>query len=280
MNTNDFRDIEYHKDDSGIVSLQFNTPQRKNALSLYSFFEIYHAIDAFEQDDSAYAMIMTGAKDPNSDDPSKEAYSSGGYFSADAYDGLSADIIQQLDRDDIAQKRTTLKAFQCNKPIIAAINGLAIGGAVTLTLAVADQIYMSEHAWLQLPFAKLGVSAELASSFLLPRLLGLQKSKEILFFAERIDANKALNLQLTNKVVAHHDLLAYAHEQALRLVPPQAAALAITEMKKLIHDPLLEGVTEALDRENQVLRKLFNTADFKEGVSARIERRAPVFKGK
>ena len=94
MDITDFKDISYQKDEHGIITMHFNTPQRKNALSLYSFFEIYQAIDAFEQDDSAYAMIMTGAQDPDSDDPSKEAYSSGGYFSADAYNDLPAEIIQ------------------------------------------------------------------------------------------------------------------------------------------------------------------------------------------
>ena len=86
MTPDQFKDISYAKDSSGIVTLTFNTPKRKNALSLYTFFEIYHAIDAFEQDDSAHAMILTGAQDPDSDDPSREAYSSGGYFNPDAFD--------------------------------------------------------------------------------------------------------------------------------------------------------------------------------------------------
>jgi enoyl-CoA hydratase/carnithine racemase len=275
----EFKDISYAKDDNGIVTLTFNTPKRKNALSLYSFFEIYIAIDHFEQDNAAHAMIITGAKDPDSSDASKEAYSSGGYFNPDAYDGLSDDIMQKLDQSDIAQKRTTLKMFQCDKPIIAAVNGLCIGGAFTLTLAGADQIFMSENAWVQLPFAKLGVSAELASSFLLPRLMGLQKAKEIVFYAERIGAEQAQQLQLVNKVLPHEDLLPYAYEKALQLIPPQGAGLAIREMKKLLNEPLVEDVSQALDRENLALRKLFASKDFAEGFTARIERRPPVFQG-
>ena len=279
MTPDEFKDISYAKDDNGIVTLTFNTPKRKNALSLYSFFEIYIAIDHFEQDDAAHAMIITGAKDPNSDDPAKEAYSSGGYFNPDAFDSLSDDIMQQLDQSDIAQKRTTLKMFQCDKPIIAAVNGLCIGGAFTLTLAGADQIFMSENAWIQLPFAKLGVSPELASSFLLPRLMGLQKAKEIVFYAQRIGAEQAQQLQLVNEVLPHEDLLPYAYEKALQLIPPQGAGLAIREMKKLLHDPLVEDVTQALDRENLALQKLFASTDFAEGFTARIERRPPVFQG-
>jgi enoyl-CoA hydratase/carnithine racemase len=279
VNTDEFRDIRYAKDEKGIATLTFNTPKRKNALSLYSFYEIYEAIDAFERDESAHALILTGAKDPDSDDPSREAYSSGGYFNADAYEGVPDEIMQQLDQSDIGQKRTTLKIFQCDKPIIAAVNGLAIGGAFTLTLAGADQVFMSEYAWIQLPFAKLGVSPELGSSFLLPRLLGLQRAKEVLFYSERIDAEQALQLQLANKVLPHAELMEYAREKALQLIPPNGAGLAIREMKKLLHEPQVDAISEALDRENKALQKLFASADFAEGLTARIERRPPVFKG-
>jgi enoyl-CoA hydratase/carnithine racemase len=279
VNTDEFRDIRYAKDEKGIATLTFNTPKRKNALSLYSFYEIYEAIDAFERDDSAHALILTGAKDPDSDDPSREAYSSGGYFNADAYEGVPDEIMQQLDQSDIGQKRTTLKIFQCDKPIIAAVNGLAIGGAFTLTLAGADQVFMSEYAWIQLPFAKLGVSPELGSSFLLPRLLGLQRAKEVLFYSERIDAEQALQLQLANKVLPHAELMEYTREKALQLIPPNGAGLAIREMKKLLHEPQVDAISEALDRENKALQKLFASADFAEGLTARIERRPPVFKG-
>ena len=279
MNPDEFRDISYEKEESGIVTLTFNTPKRKNALSLYTFYEIHAAVDIFEKDDTAYAMIMTGAKDPESDDPAKEAYSSGGYFSPDAYKGVPEDIMAQLDQSDIAQKRTTLKLFQCDKPIIAALNGLAIGGAFTLTLVAADQVYMSEHAWIQLPFAKLGISAELASSFLLPRLLGFQRAKELIFFSERIDAQQAVALQLANKVLPHNELMSYAREKAMQLIPPHGAALAIREMKKLLHEPNIQAVSDALDRENKALHTLFKSGDFAEGITARVERRPPVFKG-
>ncbi|MFK8050166.1 MAG: enoyl-CoA hydratase/isomerase family protein [Halioglobus sp.] len=279
MNSDQFKDISYEKDADGIVTLTLNTPRRKNALSLYTFFEIHTAVDLFEADDSAHVMILTGAKDPDSNDPSKEAYSSGGYFNPDAFEGIPDEIMQQLDRSDIAQKRTTLRLYQCNKPILAAVNGLAIGGAFTLTLVCADQVYLSEHAWIQLPFAKLGISPELASSFLLPRLLGFQRAKEVLFFSERIDAQQAVDLKLANKVLAHDELLDYTRERALELAPPRGAALAIREMKQLLHEPHIEAISHALDLENAALQKLFNSADFSEGLTARIERRPPVFKG-
>jgi enoyl-CoA hydratase/carnithine racemase len=280
MEPTDFRDILYQLDDSGIVTLTLNTPARKNALSAVTFYELFSALENFQDDDNAHAMIITGARDPNSKDASKEAFSSGGYFSPDAFEGVAPEVLEQIDMSDIAQKRTTMKFLQCDKPVIAAVNGLAIGGAFTLCLAAADQIYMSEHAWIQLPFAKLGIAAELSSSFLLPRLLGFQKAKELLFFPERISAGEALQLGLANKVLPHEELLAYAREKTLQLIPPQGASLSIREMKRCMHAPHLDAFSQALDRENEALGKLMATEDFMEGLTARVERRAPVFKGR
>lgn len=280
MKPTDFKDIIYSKDETGIVTLTLNTPARKNALSAVTFLEMFYAVDHFESDDSAHAMILTGAKDPKSDDQAKEAFSSGGYFNPDAFEGLSPEVLAEIDMSDIAQKRTTLKFYACDKPIVAAINGLAIGGAVTLCLAAADQIYMSEHAWLQLPFAKLGIAAELASTFFLPRLLGFQKAKELLFFPERLSASESVELGIANKVVPHSELLSYTREKVLQLIPPQGPSLSIREMKRCMHQPQMNALGKALDLENAALAKLMGTEDFAEGMMARVERRPPVFKGK
>ncbi len=280
MEPQNFKDILYAKDATGVVTLTLNTPARKNALSAVTFLEIFYAVDHFQSDDSAYAMILTGAKDPQSEDPTKEAFSSGGYFNSDAFEGIPPEILADIDMSDIAQKRATLKLYACDKPIIAAINGLAIGGGVTLCLAAADQIYMSEHAWLQLPFAKLGIAAELGSTYFLPRLLGFQKAKEILFFAERISANDAVELGIANKVVSHSELLSYSREKVLQLIPPQGPSLSIREMKRCLHQPHMEALGQALEQENAALATLMATEDFVEGIMARVERRPPVFKGK
>jgi enoyl-CoA hydratase/carnithine racemase len=280
MQTEDFRDIAYSKDEQGIVTLSFNTPRRKNAMSGLTGFELWWATEHFESDDSAYAMIITGTPDPESNDPAKEAFSSGGYFNPDAFDGVPEDIIQQIDLSDIALKKTTLKLFQCDKPILAAVNGLAIGGAVTLVLAGADQVFLSEYAWLSLPFARLGLSAELGSTWFLPRLLGFQKAKEVLFYPERIGAGEAVELGLAAKVLPHGELLEYTREKASLLIPPRGASQSIREMKRAMHLPHVDSLGRALDLENEALNTLFKSADCAEGLSARIERRDPVFSGK
>lgn len=279
MNVNEFGDIDYSVDESGVATLTFNRPELKNALSAVTFLEIFYAVEHFQSDDDAHVMIMTGAADAELNAPEKEAFSSGGYFSPDALEGLSQEVLDDLDLNDIAQKRTTMKFLRCDKPVLAAVNGLAIGGGFTLCLAAADQIYMSEYAWIQLPFAKLGIAAELSSTFLLPRLLGFQKAKELLFFPERISAEQAVELGIANKVLPHGELLEFTRSKALQLVPPAAPSLSIREMKRIMHAPHLAMFEQALDLENEALGRLFPSEDFAEALTARLERREAVFKG-
>lgn len=280
METHEFNDIAYDKDNEGIVTLTLNTPARKNALSAVTFLEIFWALEHFQSDDAAHAMIITGAKDPANPDPAREAFSSGGYFNPDAFEGLAPGVMEQIDTSDIAQKKVTLKFYECDKPVFAAVNGLAIGGAFTMALAGADQIYLSEHAWVQMPFAKLGIAAELSSTFLLPRLLGFQKAKELLYFPERLDANTLVEKGFANAVVPHDELMDFTRERARQLIPPHGAALSIREMKRIMHEPHLEALARALDLENEALRKLTQSEDFVEGLTARAQRREPQFKGR
>jgi 1,4-dihydroxy-2-naphthoyl-CoA synthase len=105
MKVEDFKEIAYQKEGNGIVTVTMNMPERKNALSPYTFYELFWAVEAMEKDDSAGIMILTGAKDPDSDDPTKEAFISGGYFNPTALAGLSEEVKAQIDFTDIAQKK-------------------------------------------------------------------------------------------------------------------------------------------------------------------------------
>jgi 2-(1,2-epoxy-1,2-dihydrophenyl)acetyl-CoA isomerase len=285
MNVEEFRDIRYEKEsDTGIVTVTLNTPKRKNALSFYTFLELFWAVETMDQDDEARVMILTGARDPDGQDPQSEAFSSGGYFTLappGEGDPMSREEIRaQIDTTDIAQKKLTLRMWQLDKPVIAAINGLAIGGGFTLPLACADLIYVSEYAWARLPFVTLGILPEFASSFLLPRLLGFHRAKEIIYFGEKMSARELLELGLVNKVLPHHDLMPFAREMALRLIPPQGAGQAVRLAKRALHRPLIEEVTKALDLENRGLNEAVTTEDFLEAISARLQKRPPVFKGR
>lgn len=280
MKTADFKDIVYDKDEKGIVTIILNTPKRKNALSSYTFLELWWAAHIFQKDDTAHVMIMTGAPDPDNPDPSKEAFSSGGYFNPDATKGVSEDLLDQLDSTDIAQKRLVEKMWYVDKPVIAAINGLVIGGAFTMALSCCDLIYMSEHAWFRLPFVRLGILPELASTYIMPRLIGMQRTKEIFYFGEDVTARQAYEMGLINKVVSHDELLPYARERASKLIPPDGPGMAVRLTKRALHKQLNGDIQRALDEENIGLNLSMKSEDFMEAVMARMQKRAPVYKGK
>jgi len=280
MDVTSFEEIIYEKDgETGIVTVTLNNPHIKNAMTLGMFFELSQAVDAMQADEGVRAMILTGAKPPDTDDPSKEAFSSGGYFNPAYMEQLDAEKKKQIDITDVAQKKFTLKMWEFDKPVIAAINGMAIGGGITLPLSCADLIFMSEHAWARFPFVRLGVCPELASSYILPRIIGLQRAKEIMFFGEDLSAQTLFDMGIINKVLPHDQLLSHAREIACRLIPPDGAFMSVRLTKQAMNRPLIQAVTESLDRENEFLLQTFSTTDFFEAIMARREKRLPVFKG-
>jgi 2-(1,2-epoxy-1,2-dihydrophenyl)acetyl-CoA isomerase len=279
MTEKNFESTLYEKDnDTGIVMVTINKPEIKNALTLRVLLELSWAVNAVEEDDKARALIITGAR-PKDDDPTKEAFSSGGYFNPADLESMNEEMKSEIDLADIAQKKLCLKLWLLYKPVIVAMNGLAIGGGLTIPLACADLIFASEHAWGRLPFVNLGIIPELASSYLLPRLLGFQKAKEIMFFGEKMTAQYMHELGIVNKVTPHGELISHAKEAALKLIPPKGAWVAVRMTKEVLHKPLIEAVTRALDLENAALHKTFSSNDFLEAITARKEKREPVFKG-
>ena len=272
MRPDDFQDIIYQpEEETGIVTVTINQPARKNALSALTFLELWYAVDTMEKDPSAKAMILTGQGD---------IFSSGGYFDTGLLKNLDPETVKEIDLADIAQKKLCLKFWQFKKPVIAAINGLAIGGGFTFPFSCADFVYMAEEASISLPFLKLGILPEFASTYLLPRLLGFQKAKEIMYSGGPLSAQQALELGLVNKVLPREQLMSFARQKALEMISPQGAGLAMQLAKQAIHKPLIEELTAALDAENQGLGQAFASEDFKEVVKARQEKRKPVFKGK
>lgn len=273
MNVEDLTEVLYDKEENGICTLTFNIPKRRNAMSVITFLEINTVLDDMEKDENARVLIITGCKEAN-------AFSSGGYFNMKYITSIPPEIMKNVDLMDIAQKRTCMKFWNFNKPVIAAINGLAVGIGITLPLIGADIIYMSEDAWLGFYFVKRAVIPEFSSSFVLPFLVGFHKAKELMYFGDKVYAHDAEKLGLVNKVLPSDELLAFTRKQALRLVPPNSPSLSITKMKKIMHSHFKEIASKTLDLENQGLRELFETHDFREATQSLMTKKNPIFKGK
>jgi len=273
MKIEDIKDIIYEKEENGICTITINQPKRRNAMSFLTFLEIETVLADMEKDKNAKVLIITGCEEAN-------AFSSGGYFNMNLYPQLPPEILEEIDLTDIAIKRLCMKFWNFSKPVIAAINGLAVGAGFTMPLAVADLIYISEDAWIGFYFVKRAIIAEFSSHFLIPYYIGFQKAKELLYFGKKITAQEAYDLGLVNKVLSNEELMPFVREQALKLIPPRGPSLAIKLMKKTMHDYFYDILSRTLDLENEGLRALFKTHDFRESLKALGQKREPSFKGK
>jgi len=275
MNIEDFEDIIYEKEENGICTITFNRPKRRNALSYVTFVEMRTALEDMEKDKNARVLIMTGSHEGN-------AFSSGGYFNMKMVTQIPEEIMKDIDLMDIAQKETCMKFWNFTKPVIAAINGLALGAGFTMPLACADLIYMADdpETYIGLIFVKRAIIPEFGMTFLLPLYIGFQKAKEILYFGEKIFAKDAEKLGLINKALPSEELMSYARQQAERLIPPKGPSMTLRLMKKTMHDYYRQILSDTLDRENEALQAAFKTHDMRESTKALMQKREPVFKGK
>jgi enoyl-CoA hydratase len=162
-------------------------------------------------------------------------------------------------------------------PIIAAANGLALGGGLELALA-CDLLYASDQARFGLPEVGLGVIPGFGGTVRLPRRIGETRARELILTGDIIDAAKALALGLVNDVVPHPELLprVYALAERIASKPP----LAIAEAKRCVLRGLTTDPVSAGEKETQSFGRLFSTADQKEGMRAFAEKRAPSFQGR
>ncbi|MHA1472694.1 MAG: enoyl-CoA hydratase/isomerase family protein [Promethearchaeota archaeon] len=128
MKIDDFEDILYEKEENGICTITISRPERRNAVTHLSFLEIYTVLEDMEKDREAKVLIITG-------NPEGNAFSSGGYFEPNYFEKIKKEIRSEIDLMDIAQKKLCMALWKFPKPVIAAINGLAIGGAITMPLS-------------------------------------------------------------------------------------------------------------------------------------------------
>jgi 2-(1,2-epoxy-1,2-dihydrophenyl)acetyl-CoA isomerase len=170
-----------------------------------------------------------------------------------------------------------MQAMQdCEKPVIVALNGTAAGGGAMLTLA-ADLVIAAENARLIQVFVRRGLVPDGGTAYLLPRIVGMHKAKELIFFGDDLSADDAATLGIVNKVVPAAELQATAKEWAERLATGPTKALGWA--KKLLHDASELSRRDLLEEEAMLVEMNSSTVDSQEGVASFRERRPPAWKG-
>ena len=246
----------------GIVTL--NRPERLNALTMRLVTELYDAIDAFNRDNGIGVIILTGAG---------RAFCAG----LDVQDWKNPEPKQGQANEPMNYRSSLrwLEIMRNSKPVVVAVNGLAVGGGVSMILSCDIRI-ASDKAEFQDPHVRVGLMPDMGSSRLLVQTVGLAHAMRLILTARRIDAQEAERIGLVTQVVPHAELtdaaLAIADEIAAH---PTSSLLA---SKQLVWDNLCEAdFTTVVYRETEVEERLMRGPDFKEATLAFIEKRPPRF---
>lgn len=246
----------------GILTIQ--RPKALNALNAETMAEIEKIIDQVTHDSDIRALIITGDGD--------KAFVAG----ADISYMANMSGIDGRNWGEFGQ-RVFQKIEDMSQPVIAAINGFALGGGCELAMA-CDIRYASDNAKFGQPEVSLGIIAGFGGTQRLPRLVGKGRAKELLFTGEIISADEAYRIGLVNKVCAQNELLLKVKELALKLSKIAPNSLMLT--KSAINRGLDMDLKSGIAYEAEAFGLTFSTEDQTEGMKAFLEKRAPDFKGK
>jgi enoyl-CoA hydratase/carnithine racemase len=254
-----------------IAVVTLNRPQKLNAYTNLMGDELTQAYTSLSQRDDVRVIIMTGAG---------RGFCSGADVGGVFQKQIDAHGENTAPRGgSVVHVRSGLHYAlrNCAKPTIAAINGVAVGIGLTLTL-LQDIRIMAEEASLGAIFARMGLMPELGSTFMLPRLIGLARALELTYTARPVKAQEALEIGLVNQVVAGEGLMAAAREMAGQIAALPPLALAVS--KRALYQGAENDFDAAVQTETFGLEYLFKTQDHKEAVAAFLEKRPAQFKGK
>lgn len=261
----EFTSILYDKT-GRIATVTFNRPERMNAFNYATGQELRQALEDAASDDQIRAIIVTGAG---------RAFCSG----ADV-DALSGRSKPPDDRPPPTVSIETRLSYPLGilKPIIAAVNGTAVGLGVTL-MAYYDIRIAAESARMALMYPRRGISMEGGVSWLLPKIVGLGKALELAMTGRFITAREAFDLGLVNHVVPDAQLMDKAREIATEIAE-NCSPVAVAEIKREIYQHLAIDLDSAIRDDDKTFSKVFRSEDFKEGIRALMQKRPPRFPGR
>jgi enoyl-CoA hydratase/carnithine racemase len=242
---------------NGILTLRINRPDKKNALNLAMYQTLADGLREANDDDSVRVILISGGAD---------CFTSGN----DLADFLSAPPTGP----DSPVMQFLFAISETRKPLVAAVNGLAVGIGVTMLLH-CDLVYAGSSATFLMPFVNLGLCPEAGSTLLLPRIMGHQRAAELLLLGEAFGADKAQNIGIVTEVCPDDAVLATAERRAAQLVKQPAAALRLTKelLKRDYAAPLRETITE----EGAQFMARLKSPEAAEALQAFMQRRKPDF---
>ena len=259
-----YRSLIFDNND-GIATIRLNDPAKLNALTFETYGDLEKVTADLAHDDTVNIIVLTGTGK--------------GFCSGGSIDGIIGPLLKMTSDERHHFTRMTCNVVrnmrQLKKPIIAAVNGIAAGAGAVLMLA-ADLRIFSDQARAAFLFVKVGLSgADMGALYLLPRIVGLGKATELLYFGDMIDAQEAYRLGLANRVVPAEMLVDETYKWARRLQNGPWHALGVT--KELFESEANMDLQTALEMEAKAQAECMETADFREGYNAFIEKRAPRF---
>ena len=247
----------------GIATLTFNRPKALNALNTVLLNELADALDSIGKDQSIRVLILTGA--------GEKSFIAGADITEIAtLSPLAAKKFAQFGQDIISK----LQGLPI--PVIAAVNGFALGGGCEMALA-CDFIYASEKALFGLPEINLGIIPGFGGTQRLPRLIGANRAKEMIFTGKHLSAAEAREIGLVNRIFAPGELMTAATETA-RLIATKGKA-SLGAAKQTVNQGLQADLVTGLAIERDAFALTLANVDAKEGTGAFLEKRKPVFTG-
>ena len=285
MNIADYSTIAYVIADDGILTLTLNRPEKLNTFTVLMAEELIDAFTRASGDDAVRAIVVTGAGRAFCAGMDLAETSNANVFGLDeSLRPTLRDLDERLDHPEIVQGvrdtggRVTLAIFACKKPVIAAINGVAVGIGSTMTLAMDFRI-ASDTARFGFVFGKIGIVPEACSSWFLPRIVGLPKALEWTYSAEFIPAQAALDAGLVSQLVAPEALLDEAYRMARQFTSGRSPVSVALIRQMMYRNSAADHPLQAHKIESLAVFYA-SQRDGKEGVAAFLEKRPANFQDK
>lgn len=252
--------------EGGVMVIRFNRPERMNSLGGTLLDELNTALDEGRTDDRVRAFIVTGEG---------RGWCAGADLQAQASVRPSETSKRWNALDPIGQVgRTIINIHNCDKPIIAAVNGVAVGGGFGFCSAMDVRI-ASERARFSTVFIKRALAPDCGLSYYLPRLVGPERAAELFYSGRMVDAHEALELGIVSKVVPHEGLMDAAMEFAARIAKAPPSAMTFT--RRALKHSLSATLADQLEFEWVNQKACLASPEFREGVQAFLEKREPDF---